>query len=295
MQNQIVKLFFDMNFEQLHNYKNFDFSILMKNNVINNLLEFGSKSSIIHVFKNIINIDATNDYGQNALHLTCIRGCYMYSKYLIDRGIEINAKDIYGNTPLHYASRNCKPIIVSLLLKNGGNINSIGYMNYLPIHIACIHDNRPIVEILIDNNSPLEIPDIYGNTPLHYACVNNNFSLVKILIQGNCNNYSFDVPRINLNPINCNNLCPIDITTCTEIKAFIINKSKMIENFLTISNEYNLYSRIHLAAKMIKPTVTMNEVIFKLRNMHDLIKVFNQIGNFDDEIVQVMTKRVIDN
>jgi ankyrin repeat protein len=266
----------------------------MKSRSIERLFEYAKRNVITHVIKHSININAVDFMNRNALHLSCLKGMYMTSRSLVVRNIDLNCKDNYGNTPLHYASSSGKTMLVSLLLNYGADINSIGYINYLPIHYACIYNHEDIVYVLMIRDSLVNQQDMYGNTPIHIACQKNYFSIVKMLIQGNKNEKYYDISKVELNILNFSGFYPIDLTIEESIRNLILQTNNFSQILLSIpDNNKIIYQRIYLTVKNVNPEITVNEVIFRLLNFKDIINVFIDIGNFDDEIVDVMAKRVI--
>jgi ankyrin repeat protein len=292
--DRIINAISKSNFDELYSFHKFDFDYLMRNRSIERLFEYAKRNVITHVIKHSININAVDYMNRNALHLSCLKGMYMASKSLVVRNIDLNCKDVYGNTPLHYAASSGKTMLVSLLLNYEADINSIGYMNYLPIHYACIYNHEDIVYVLMMRDSLVNHQDLYGNTPLHIACQKNYFSIVKMLIQGNKNEKYYDIPKVELNILNYSGFYPIDLTIEESIRNLIQESNNFSQIIISIpDNKKIIYNRIYLSAKVVNPEITVNEVIFRLLNLKDIIDVFIDIGNFDDEIVDVMARRVI--
>lgn len=66
-------------------------------------------------------INATNVFGDNALHCVIVWGDYEAAKTLIANGININQRGELGYTPLHTAYEFERSDIVALLLENGAD------------------------------------------------------------------------------------------------------------------------------------------------------------------------------
>lgn len=66
-------------------------------------------------------INATNELGENALHIVVRWGDYEAAKLLIAHGINVNQKGEEEYTPLHYACEYGRKDFVQLLLENGAD------------------------------------------------------------------------------------------------------------------------------------------------------------------------------
>lgn len=78
-----------------------------------NLLHRATKGGDITVVSELLkcgyrNIDAKNQDGQTAVHLSCLFGVELdcIIKILIDSGANVNCRDKDGNTPLHVSTTN---------------------------------------------------------------------------------------------------------------------------------------------------------------------------------------------
>jgi hypothetical protein len=210
------------------------------------------------------------------------------------KAIDINRQDNYGNTALHYACYHSKPLIVKTLIKNGANVNIPGYMNYTPLHYTCIYSgNVEIIHYLIHKRCFMDVKDNHGNTALHIACMKNDYQVVKLLIQGNFDVINYERSKIDLDEKNNMNLSAIELTTDSNIKDLI--KNKIIHNRkldVLYEDHGYLYKKIQFNLRKLNIELSLYEIITKLENMNDLISVFHQIGNFNNEIVEVMSKRI---
>lgn len=66
-------------------------------------------------------INATNAFGDNALHCVCIRNDLAAAKLLVENGININQPGEHGFTPLRMAADFGSSELVSYLLSNGAD------------------------------------------------------------------------------------------------------------------------------------------------------------------------------
>jgi len=68
------------------------------------------------------NVNATNAFGDNALHCVCLWGDVESAAMLIDAGIDIEKFGDRGYTPLHIACMAGHFAVVELLVRNGADL-----------------------------------------------------------------------------------------------------------------------------------------------------------------------------
>ena len=184
-------------------------------------------SSSSHKWKTIIRellahphckISATDHYGRNDLHISCIHGNAKITSLLlsIDQSV-INVQDRKGRTPLHYASmlmhsntsiqllldcENCDTTLVDddgntplqmalsrktnravrlLLLSSKCNPNT-NINGYTPLHLVCEEGDLELVSLILSDReyrSDMQCSD--GKTPLHSVCSSSKVSVSKRL------------------------------------------------------------------------------------------------------------------
>jgi ankyrin repeat protein len=103
---------------------------------------------------------------------------------LLQFPVAIDAGDNYGNTALHYAAQqqNASQLIQSLV-DHHANINSKNIYGETPLHLAAHANNLDAVKALVLNHADLTIKDNHGTTALQEAMQANQTDVVKI-IQG---------------------------------------------------------------------------------------------------------------
>jgi len=79
------------------------------------------KSTADYGYVDFDDINATNVFGDNALHCVIVWGDYEAAKTLIANGINLNQRGEYGYTPLHTAYEFDQPEIAQLLLAHGAD------------------------------------------------------------------------------------------------------------------------------------------------------------------------------
>lgn len=98
-------------------------------------------------------LDATNKYGNTAIHLAALNGHKSTIEFLESSGLDLHAQNNAGSTPLHYAGLpSFLSILSSLMLammgrvevmkyliEKGGDINSINSTGSTPLHAGSLN------------------------------------------------------------------------------------------------------------------------------------------------------------
>lgn len=118
----------------------------------------------------VVYTDATNIYGQTALHYDSARGDTKEMRMLIKAGADVNAKAFGGITPLHEAVEQGNYGAVDILLRAGANVHSKADLGVTALHRAAARGHKGIAEMLLAY-SPNEVnaQTAYGETPMHWA------------------------------------------------------------------------------------------------------------------------------
>ncbi|XP_068913153.1 uncharacterized protein [Tenebrio molitor] len=117
------------------------------------------------------NINATDEDGQNALHIALQNSKVntRIVKLLIDKGIDVNGRDCNGRTPLHHCCIEGHYDALVILLEYGTNINAKDSMNRSPLYDAISWDYYNCVKVLLDHGADINAVDKSGKTVLHAA------------------------------------------------------------------------------------------------------------------------------
>jgi ankyrin repeat protein len=117
------------------------------------------------------NINATDEDGQNALHIALQNSKVntRIVKLLIDKGIDVNGRDCNGRTPLHHCCIEGHYDALVILLECGTNINAKDSMNRSPLYDAISWDYYNCVKVLLDHGADINAVDKSGKTVLHAA------------------------------------------------------------------------------------------------------------------------------
>ena len=158
-----------------------------------------------------INIDAQNQAGQTALHITATDGNLKSTKYLCQREASLDLEDMYDRTPLHYAVKNGHPAIVIALLSKGikdtkedddGNLAidyaadvfirwmlqfGVDFRGCNPVHrhtalgYFSLLGNREAVNLILEANVDPQERDEQDNTALMLASLTGKVDVVRML------------------------------------------------------------------------------------------------------------------
>ena len=134
-------------------------------------------------------IDCRDKENSTALLLTCARGHYSCSEYLLTNGADPNARRITGASPLYFATSYHHTRIVELLLNKYKAIVDLStFDGSTPLHVACEHGFTDVVQLLIQHQANVNAKMNDGTTAMMLACQNGHLSVVEILVStGQCN------------------------------------------------------------------------------------------------------------
>jgi ankyrin repeat protein len=134
-------------------------------------------------------IDCRDKENSTALLLTCARGHYSCSEYLLANGADPNARRITGASSLYFAVSYHHTRIVELLLNKYKAIVDLStFDGSTPLHVACEHGFTDVVRLLIQNQANLNAKMNDGTTAMMLACQNGHLPIVELLVTANqCN------------------------------------------------------------------------------------------------------------
>jgi len=132
-------------------------------------------------------VNATDELGENPLHIAAVRGYLQAASMLIERGADVNAGDVRGLTPLHAAAWAGNNEIVALLITKGADINARDEDGITPLHAAALAGRSETVALLIARGAQVNVKNDEGMTPLHAAALAGDRETVALLIARGAN------------------------------------------------------------------------------------------------------------
>ncbi|ESN94002.1 hypothetical protein HELRODRAFT_103091, partial [Helobdella robusta] len=112
-------------------------------------------------------INAQNNQGQTALHLTSFRA--IGAELLLASGADANLQDSSGNTPLHIASIEGLDAIVICLITYNCNVNISNIYGKLALHYLAMKGHDACIEAISKVGGDLNLTDKDNKSPLVYS------------------------------------------------------------------------------------------------------------------------------
>lgn len=122
------------------------------------------------------NLDVTNQYGENPMHIAVGSGSFDVLRPLFKQGISLDTADGSGATPIHLAVMRRDPDSLRELLSLGANPNAIGPGGQLPIDFALEMRDYEFASLLIQYGSVIPC------APLYNAILDDDRDLIDFLL-----------------------------------------------------------------------------------------------------------------
>jgi len=240
--------------------------------------------------KKLINLSVD---GLTALHLSCQKGYYLFSKKLIDFGADINLRSEYGlNYPLHLAIKfrtidSDHYSIIKYLIEKDVNINIFDETFTTPIFLAAAKNDIQTVNLLLNKNADLNTKTITSKNIIHYICSTPEYfklsssgytTLIDTLLN----------EGIKLDDIDIDDRTPLHMA-CKNLNYDIVN------NLINFSKKYNynIFKSIdkygldikELTNKSIISSIELNNYILN-KDILVYLKFANINENDSDNIIE---------
>ena len=128
----------------------------------------------------------SNNYGKTPLHCAAGRRteCVELCDILLTHDADIHATDNNGNQPLHLACMNGNIKSARLLLSSGASSCVSNNYGKTPLHCAAGRRTEcvELCDILLTHDADIHATDNNGNQPLHLACMNGNIKSARLLL-----------------------------------------------------------------------------------------------------------------
>lgn len=132
------------------------------------------------LIKNKANLEISNSFGQNALHLAVKRGNTNLVKVL-SKYKNLDVPDSNGNTPLLYAVEKSSIEMTNILLANKSNPNILGSIG-TALHISIKNGDIEIIKSLLKSKANKNLKDEYGFTASMEAERSGNLEIQKLFL-----------------------------------------------------------------------------------------------------------------
>jgi ankyrin len=150
----------------------------------------GSAVIVEYLLEHQANVNARDNDGIIALHLSCINNHPSTARLLINAGARLEARmervdgttDKSGGTPLHWACIVGSASTVALLLEAGANFEARTHWWRTPLHLAARFGHVDAAKLLLAKGADIESRRDTNETPLHFAVEENHYDMVRFLL-----------------------------------------------------------------------------------------------------------------
>ena len=136
-------------------------------------------------------INASNVFGETALHLATQKGNIDAVAFLLDERARLSTKDFAGKTPLHYAAerKEGRQLISCALIRAGAAVDVVDDDGCAPLHHFVKNNQKNVLEYLLKDRFlsrhikiDVDVKDSDGMTALHYAAKVGNKRVCSLLL-----------------------------------------------------------------------------------------------------------------
>jgi len=127
-------------------------------------------------------MEAADENGRTALHITAAKGHAKLVSLLLARGARTDIVDKDGDTPLHDAARNGNIEVIIQLLDKGANMDAVNKNGRTALHFTVAKGHAELVCLLLARGARTDIVDKEGDTPLHDATQNGHIDVINHLL-----------------------------------------------------------------------------------------------------------------
>ncbi|KAM0451235.1 hypothetical protein ACHAPV_010081 [Trichoderma viride] len=141
----------------------------------------------------LLDINATDEYGQTPLLIAIYKADWRSVKLLLDMGASVNADKRNGYTTVLGAVIGENEDILLQLLRKGANVNDADGDGYSALHLAILNGNQRIVQALLASKANID-PVVPGSndTLLHFAVRKGQAKIIQTLLEQGANTVLFN-------------------------------------------------------------------------------------------------------
>ncbi|KAK2804519.1 hypothetical protein FQN50_006594 [Emmonsiellopsis sp. PD_5] len=168
----------------------FDSDILRLLNAVNE----GDEYELQRLLDKGVDLQATNEYGETALHLAVINDRKSTVELLLKNGSDTEAADKSGSKPLYVAAELGNLASVKLLLRYKANVESFNEQSEnSALHRTLLNGYTDVAEVLLENQANIDMPMTQnGQTLLFRAVADDNLHLAEFLLDNGANKHFCD-------------------------------------------------------------------------------------------------------
>ena len=142
------------------------------------------KSNQRTVSSYILDINATDKYGNFPLHVAAVFNHVKVARMLLKEGANVNVKDKDGDSsPLHFSAILGHVKIAKLLLKKGADVDAKDKAGSSPLHISVMNGWFELAKLLLEKGADVNAKDKDGNSPLHFAATYGHVKIARLLLE----------------------------------------------------------------------------------------------------------------
>lgn len=143
-------------------------------------------------------VNAVNNRGKSALHLSIRKGQLLLTQLLLERGADVTLKDEHRDAPLTLASGSGDEEVSRMLLKHDLQRQvQCGILDD-SLRIAALNGHVSLLEILLPNSSEQPPPDLAGRSLLHISAYGGSLKCLQYL-----ENHGFDLGMLDKQKRTC--------------------------------------------------------------------------------------------
>ena len=154
-------------------------------------------SALLDLLVEGVDVNATNRYGQTALHIAAMHDSLAVAKLLLNKMTIVDHRNVVGETALHSAARAGHVAMIHLLVAGHAGIDLLNNEHVTPLYLACKEGRVGAAMALVKHGADFKLRDSLGLSPAHIAFSNGHFSIAADLAkQGDDSMLDEDIAKL---------------------------------------------------------------------------------------------------